>query len=99
VHTRSNRTYKPLAEVWFTIGIADRSAFHLTMANAVMLFAEETGSKGSETTESMMFYTMSLRSVNKRLQDPVDGISEGVIGTVLGFVCHDVGFPVDRPRA
>jgi hypothetical protein len=66
------------------------------MANASMLFAEETGSRNLENTESMALYTMSLRSVNKRLQDPVDGISEGVIGTVLGLVCHDVGYPIDR---
>jgi hypothetical protein len=77
-------------EVWFTIGIADRSAFHLTMANAAMLFDMETGTKSAETTESTKYYTASLRSINKRLQDPVDGISEGVIGTVLGFACHDV---------
>jgi hypothetical protein len=76
--------------VWITIGISDHSAFHLTMANASMLLAIETGSKTIETSESLNYYSMSLRSVEKRLQDPVDSTSEGVIGAVLGFVCHDV---------
>jgi hypothetical protein len=90
VHTRGTHTYRPLVEVWFTIGISDASAFYLTMSNAAMLFGKETGSSDIESAESMMYYTMSLNSINKRLQDPVDGVSEGVIGAVLGFTCHDV---------
>jgi hypothetical protein len=63
------------------------------MANAALFLGAETGDKDAETVESMRYYTMSLHSVTKRLQDPVDGVSEGVMGTVLGFVCHDVRLP------
>jgi hypothetical protein len=71
--------------------MADESAFYLTMANAAVLFGRETGSREAQTNEAMKYYTKSLQSVSKRLQDPVDSVSEGVLGTVLGFVCHDVG--------
>jgi hypothetical protein len=63
------------------------------MSNAALLYGKETGNKQVETTESMKYYTMSLDSINKRLQDPVEGFSEGVIGAVLGFACYDVKSP------
>jgi hypothetical protein len=74
--------------------MSDKSAFHLTMANAAMFFGKEIGCTNAETAESMKYYTISLRSINKRLLDPIDSISEGVMGTVLGFVCHDVSLLV-----
>jgi hypothetical protein len=83
-----------MADIWLTAGMSDVSAFHLTLANAALLFGKETGSKEVETTEAMKYYTTSLQSLSNRLHDPVDGISEGVITTVLGFVCHDVGSPI-----
>ena len=86
MHSRLHKTYRPLVEVWFTIGISDRSAFYLTMANAAMLFERETSNGNRETAESMKYYTRSLRSVNKRLQDPVDAISEGVMELFLDLL-------------
>jgi hypothetical protein len=71
--------------------MSDQSAFHLAMANAALFFDREIGSENVESSESTKYYTMSLQVINKRLQDPVDKISEGVMGTVLGFACHDVG--------
>jgi hypothetical protein len=78
--------------------MSDESAFNLTMANAATLYGIETGNGIRETAESMQYYSLSLRSINRRLQDPIDRISEGVIGTVLGFVCHDVcsASPISR---
>ena len=70
--------------------MSDESAFQITVANAAMIYGADAVHKPSETAESMNYYSMSLQSVNKRLQDPMDGISEGVIGTVIGFACHDV---------
>lgn len=84
------RDYRPLIEEWFTASMCDKSAFQLTMASAAVIYGVEAGDRQSETVESLKYYNMSLQSVNMRLQDPVDGISEGVIGTVLGFACHDV---------
>jgi hypothetical protein len=71
--------------LWITIAMSDSSAFHLTLAHASQFLAE-----AGETSESMKHYTTSVRTVSRRLRDPVDGISDGIIGTILGFVCYDV---------
>jgi hypothetical protein len=96
-------TPKPLGPIWFTIGMIDKSAFQLTLGNAAYCFNKETGlyqgelfDRG-ETAESMSFYTMAMESVKRRLRDPIDGVSEGVIGSVLGFACHDVCFLLALP--
>jgi hypothetical protein len=70
--------------------MSDANAMQITMANADVLYSIETGSKNAETIESTKYYTASLRSMNKRLQDPIDRNSDGVLGAVLGFACHDV---------
>jgi hypothetical protein len=84
------KAYRPLVDVWFTLSMSDESTFQITLANAAVIYGADAGDKQSETAESIKCYNMSLQSVNKRLLDPVDSVSEGVMGTVLGFACHDV---------
>lgn len=76
--------------MWITIAMSDSSAFHITLAHASILLAREHNQWAGETAESMKHYTTSVHAVSKRLQDSVDSISEGVIGTILGFACLDV---------
>jgi len=76
--------------MWITIAMSDSSAFHITLAHASNLLAQEHNQWTGETTESMKHYTTSLHAVSKRLQDPVDSTSDGVIGAILGFACFDV---------
>lgn len=96
LHDSMDSTPRPLGPIWFTVGMVDKSAFQLTLGNAAYCFNKETSLyKGQvfdrgETEESMRFYTAAMESVERRLRDPVDGVSEGVIGTVMGFACHDV---------
>ena len=78
--------------------MSDSSAFHITLAYASMLFAQEHNQCTGETIESMKHYTTSVHAVSKRLQDAVDSTSDGVIGTILGFACLDVRSPgIDTP--
>jgi hypothetical protein len=96
MHDSMEITPRPLGPIWFTVGMIDKSAFQLTLGNAAYCFNRETGLysgevfDSGETEESMKFYTQAMESVKKRLRDPIDGVSEGVIGSVLGFACHDV---------
>jgi len=96
LHDSMDITPRPLGPIWFTVGMTDKSAFQLTLGNAAYCFNKETSLyKGErfehgETEESMSFYTAAMESVKSRLRDPIDGVSEGVIGSVLGFACHDV---------
>jgi hypothetical protein len=87
----NSTAYRPLVEMWMTTSMSDISAFQITVANAALYYAAGAGDRLQETPESLMHYNMSVQSVNRRLQDPVDGVSEGLIGAVIGFACHDVG--------
>lgn len=105
MHDSMEITPRPLGPIWFTVGMIDKSAFQLTLGNAAYCFNRETGLyrgqvfDSGETEESMKFYTMAMESVKRRLRDPIDGVSEGVIGSVLGFACHDVRILFSRLRA
>lgn len=70
--------------------MSDSSAFHITLAKASILHAQELNQWTGETTDSMKHYTTSVHAVSKRLQDPVDSTSDGVIATILGLACLDV---------
>ena len=76
--------------MWMTIGMSDSSAFNITLASAYLALARESRQPAGETTESMKHYTNSVHAVSKRLRDPVDSTSDGVIGAILGFACLDV---------
>jgi hypothetical protein len=79
-----------MRNIWMTITMTERSAFHLTLANSALFLTAEINKRIIENAESIDHYTMAVKLTEKRLQDPIDAISEGVIGTVLGFACHDV---------
>ena len=40
--------------------------------------------------KAIMHQQMALRSVNERLSDPVLGVSDGIVGTIVSFLTHDV---------
>jgi hypothetical protein len=75
--------------------VQDASAFKLLLASVCAKYEQTKipGPQGQPTAESLQattYYWAAVGEVKKRLLDPKDGISEGVIGTVLGFACLDV---------
>jgi hypothetical protein len=82
--------FRPMRTMWINIAMSDSSSFHVTLAHASALFAPGPHEDLSETTESLKHYTASVQAVSRRLQDPVESISDSIIGTVLGFSCLDV---------
>ncbi|KAI1209836.1 uncharacterized protein F4807DRAFT_75504 [Annulohypoxylon truncatum] len=84
-------TYRPFRFPWLTMGLSDIAAWHITLANAVIYRGLKPGEKKTEITslEAMKWYTLSLASITKRLADPVESNSEGLIIAVTGFACHD----------
>lgn len=71
----------------------DATACKLVMANAVVFLDQTWRSSSSAfdaTAESAKYYTQSCKELSLRLSDPGDRIGDGVIATVLGFLCHDV---------
>jgi hypothetical protein len=40
--------------------------------------------------QGLTLHSQALGSVNKRLSDPIESISDGIIATILGFACFSV---------
>lgn len=52
--------------------------------------ASQTDYKGEK--QAFTFHSQALQSVNKRLSDPVESVSDGVIATIIGFACFSVSY-------
>ncbi|KAI1462135.1 hypothetical protein F4805DRAFT_194889 [Annulohypoxylon moriforme] len=87
----ARNTYRPFRFPWLTMGLSDIAAWHITLANAVIYRGLKPGEKKTEFTdlEALKWYTLSLASITKRLADPAESNSEGLVIAVTGFVCHD----------
>ena len=81
----------PLMHFWWSIGQLDSTAFFVALANASRLISQKHPFEPKESPEAITLYTKSIQSLQKRLQTPVDGLSEGVIVSVLEFAYYDVG--------
>lgn len=79
--------YQPLLEIWFSIALEDVSSFHLMLANAATLWNERNKVNTDEPTRH---YNISINSVRARINDPIDRMSDGLLGAILGLACQDV---------
>ncbi|KAM0512978.1 hypothetical protein ACHAPE_008338 [Trichoderma viride] len=89
--------YRPFRSSWLRIGLSDRVAFDLWLAQAVVIrnglvhksneFAYDE--LFEDTSEASSYYCKSLQQLTIRLNDREDCISEGVIATIMGFICVD----------
>jgi hypothetical protein len=77
-------------DFWWSIGQLDSTAFFVTLANASRLISQKYPFEPKESPEAITLYTKSIQCLQKRLQTPVDGLSEGVIVSVLEFAYYDV---------
>lgn len=92
--------YRPFRASWFRIGLSDTAAFDLWLAQAVVirngLFHEPNAfnydAKYLDTFEASKYYCKSLHQLALRLNNREDCISDGVIATIMGFICVDVRF-------
>lgn len=87
--------YKPFRSVFLRLALSDATAFTLSLAYAVLFQDQAIHGQSEEADftdipESIKYYSRSVRDLTARLNDPIDRLSEGVIGTITGFVCHDV---------
>lgn len=75
------------------MALTDASAFRLSMANAAMFMAQRRQPETfqyEKCSEALEYYGQCLHHVTKRLENRGDRTSDGVIVTILGFICHDV---------
>ncbi|KAI0380138.1 hypothetical protein F5Y04DRAFT_282268 [Hypomontagnella monticulosa] len=84
--------YRPFRFTWITMGLSDAAAWYITLANAALYRDFKAGTKKPEfytNSDAMKWYTKSLSSITKRLQDPAETEGEGLVVAITGFVCHD----------
>lgn len=88
--------YRPFRALFLRMALFDSSARKLVLANAA-IFCEQRWRSAREafrvTPEAATYYLQSCRELSCRFADPSDRLSDGVIATVLGFLCHDVSQP------
>ena len=72
--------------------MADPAAFHQILFNSSLRIGMFHKSVGTDNVQSVAHYASAVRSIQQRLCDPIVGISDGVIGAIIAFGCHDVGF-------
>lgn len=80
--------FKTLNKIGFFKTVVDDAGFRqiLCTSSAHMMRLRE----GTETAEAIALSTKAIQSLNRRIADPVLGISDGVIVTILAFACHAV---------
>ncbi|KAL6910202.1 hypothetical protein GGI43DRAFT_389551 [Trichoderma evansii] len=89
--------YRPFRASWFRIGLSDTAAFDLWLAQAVVIrnslsnekYTFNYDTKYLDTSEANTYYCKSLHQLALRLNDRQDCISDGVIATIMGFICVD----------
>src|SRR3954464_8123112 len=66
----------------------DPAGFSQILCSAAMHMSLLRGESPARCVEAINFSIPAIQSVNRRLQDPILGVSDGVINTILAFVCH-----------
>jgi hypothetical protein len=94
VEGEASYIYRPFRAEWFNMAVLEPSAYYLCLANAALFLNQFlTGHGGLEYTdcvESSKYYGLCLSRVTGQLADRSHGITQGLITTVLGFVCHNL---------
>ena len=86
--------FKTLNRIGFLRTVLDDAGFRqiLCTSSAHMTRLRE----GTENAEAVALSTKAIQSLNRKITDPVMGISDGVIVTILAFACHAVSHPYLR---
>ncbi|KAI0404136.1 hypothetical protein F4802DRAFT_254737 [Xylaria palmicola] len=85
-------SYRPFRVPWLSVALTDAAAWYITLANAVISRQMRPGDAESESrtgAQARKLYTLSLRSISKRLGDPTERRKEGLIAAITCFICHD----------
>ena len=77
--------FKP---VWFEMIMRDPATFLQALSTAVTHRGSIHGEDGSK---ALIYQQRAIHSVNERLSHELLGISDGVVGTVITFLTHNVG--------
>jgi hypothetical protein len=83
-------------DMWYPVGLSDPSAFHIVLSNSVAHFNSAriaNGGQPSAENEEMLHYDLAIRCVNDRIGNAAYQVTDGIIGAITGFICHNVCSP------
>ncbi|PVI01939.1 hypothetical protein DM02DRAFT_653959 [Periconia macrospinosa] len=80
---------QPIKETWLPMSLSDPALFYEILSH---ISRDITASFPGYAKEKQAFalHSQALQSVNKRLSDPVESVSDGIIATILGFACFSL---------
>jgi hypothetical protein len=81
--------FKTLSKIGFFQTVRDEAAFRQILCTSSSHMTFLRGS-GEENPEAIVLSTEAIRSINRRIADPRESLSDGVLITILAFACHAV---------
>ncbi|KAL2075176.1 hypothetical protein VTL71DRAFT_118 [Oculimacula yallundae] len=89
VNTWPDIQLRPFKDIWFPISMSDGAFLNEILSHVSLhVYTLRHGLSGlTECPQSIALHSKAVISVRKRLDDPVLGTSDGIIGTVLAFAC------------
>jgi len=88
VHGRACPMFKTLEKIGFFKVATDDAAFRQILCTSSTHMARLR--EGAVTPESALLSMRAIRSLTRKIADPILSTSDGVIITVLAFACHTV---------
>ncbi|RDW77655.1 hypothetical protein BP6252_05708 [Coleophoma cylindrospora] len=80
--------FQPFRDFWFPLGLVDAAAMQQILSNSAMHLNALRGLLDDAGT-ALEYHTAAIKSVNGRLSDASQNTSDGILGAILGFMCHD----------
>jgi hypothetical protein len=89
LHTWSDPHLRPFKDIWYPISVSDPAFFYEILSNisAHVSTLRNSSQNRDNCPQAIDLHSRAINSVRTRLLDPILGISDGVIGTVLAFAC------------
>jgi len=89
VNTGTEPIFRTFRESWLPTAMRDPATFHQFLAN-VSLNVYHIQGRTRNRTVSAQHHAIALRTVNIALSDPARNTAEGVIASIVTFVCYCV---------
>jgi hypothetical protein len=89
VNTGQNPALKTLRECWLPVAIRYPETFHQFLANVGLNISRGRG-KAIDDPRTVAHHSVAIQLVNNRMSDPVLGISDNVIATIVTFLSYSV---------
>ncbi|KAM3072513.1 hypothetical protein ACMFMG_009311 [Clarireedia jacksonii] len=93
VYSWSDPHLIPIRDTWLPLGLTDPALFYEVLSQiAANVFMLRNGDENiGDDPQSIVLHSRAINSVRRRLLDPVEGISDGIIGAILAFACFSHG--------